>query len=166
MPAILETLGIPYTGSDPLTLAATLDKDFAKRLVAASGVPTPAWVLFDGDFAAAHGQLEQLPLPVIVKPAFEGSSKGILETSVIETRDALFSALGDLYGHYRQPVLVEEFIDGDELTVGLVGNGPPRVLGVMARLPRHATGRVRVQPGGQTGLRTTGTLRMPGQAWR
>src|SRR5262249_15900628 len=78
--AVLEMLGFPYTGSDPLTLAATLDKDCAKRLVAAAGVATPSWTLFTGDYSAVASTLEQLSLPLIVKPAFEGSSKGILTT--------------------------------------------------------------------------------------
>jgi D-alanine-D-alanine ligase len=141
VPAILETLGIPYTGSDPLTLAATLDKDCAKRLVAASGVPTPAWVLVEGNLAEVATQLDGLALPAIVKPAFEGSSKGILGTSVVETREALHSTLEQQFDVYRQPILVEEFIDGDELTVGLVGNAPPRILGVMRVLPRQVTER-------------------------
>ena len=55
VPAVLEMLGIPYTGSDPLTLAVTLDKDCAKRLVAAAGVATPAWAVFSGDHADARG---------------------------------------------------------------------------------------------------------------
>ena len=63
VPAVLEMLDIPYTCSDPLTLAATLDKDCAKRLVAFDGVSTPAWVLFDGDWHAARERLAALPLP-------------------------------------------------------------------------------------------------------
>jgi D-alanine-D-alanine ligase len=138
VPAVLEMLEIPYTGSDPLTLAVTLDKDCAKRLVAASGVATPAWALFDGDEAAANEALDRVPLPWIAKPAFEGSSKGILATNLIRDRSGAIETLKELYEHYRQPVLVEEFIVGDELTVGLVGNRPPEVLGIMRVLPRNA----------------------------
>jgi D-alanine-D-alanine ligase len=141
VPAILETLGIPYTGSDPLTLAATLDKDCAKRLVAANGVATPDWVLFEGDLDAIEAQLDRIPLPVIVKPAFEGSSKGVLNASLVDGREALLNTLEELFDTYRQPILIEEFINGDELTVGLVGNGPPQVLGVMRVLPRQPTDR-------------------------
>src|SRR5262249_42479942 len=73
-PAVLEMLGIPYSGSDPLTLAATLDKDCARRLVASAGVPVPrGLVLAPEDAVEAPG----LPWPLLVKPAWEGSSKGI-----------------------------------------------------------------------------------------
>lgn len=140
VPAVLETLGIPYTGSDPLTLAATLDKDFAKRIVRAAGVATPDWVLVDGDIEEFRAALEALPLPVFVKPAFEGSSKGILESSLIHDRATLIESVQRLYTHYRQPILVEEFIDGDELTVGLIGNRRPDVLGIMRVLPLKASG--------------------------
>jgi D-alanine-D-alanine ligase len=147
VPAVLEMLDIPYTGSDPLTLAATLDKDCAKRLVRAAGVPTPDWLLFDPasddgsiNDAALSRRLAGLPLPVIVKPAFEGSSKGIFNASLIHERAQLVETVGRLHESYSQPVLVEEFIDGDELTVGLVGNSPPEVLGVMRVVPNSCDG--------------------------
>ncbi len=136
VPAVLEMFDIPYTGSDPLTLAATLDKDCAKRLVADSGVATPEWVLFDGDWAAHRQQLAALRYPVFVKPAYEGSSKGILASSLIADVRALRPALERLFLAYKQPILVEEFIDGDELTVGVVGNRPAEVIGIMRVLPR------------------------------
>ena len=63
VPAVLEMLDIPYTGSDPLTLAATLDKDCAKRLVADSGVATPEWVLFEGDWAAPSTATGRVAVP-------------------------------------------------------------------------------------------------------
>lgn len=139
VPAVLEMLSIPHTGSDPLTLAATLDKDCAKRLVASAGVATPRWVLYTGDLSAVESQLAALPFPVFVKPAFEGSSKGILASSFIDSFEELRTALVHLHGMYHQPVLVEEFIDGDELTVGVLGNQPPQVLGIMRVLPKGAT---------------------------
>lgn len=145
VPAVLEMLGIPYTGSDPLTLSVTLDKDCAKRIVAASGVATPLWALYTGDMNEAaradfKARIAKIPFPVIVKPACEGSSKGILNSSVLNSREDLDSALEKLYQTYRQAVLVEEFIDGDELTVGLVGNKPPEVVGIMRMLPTQTTG--------------------------
>jgi D-alanine-D-alanine ligase len=139
VPALLELLGIPYTGSDPLALAATLDKDCAKRLVASAGVATPRWLLFDGDWSAARDRMAALAFPVFVKPAYEGSSKGILDTSIIRDLPHLQRVLAQLSDVYGQPLLVEEFIDGDELTVGLVGNGPPEVLGIMRVVPRDAS---------------------------
>jgi D-alanine-D-alanine ligase len=135
VPAVLEMLGIPYTGSDPLTLAVTLDKDCAKRLVAAAGVPTPQWVAYEGNYAELEDSLNRLTFPLIVKPACEGSSKGILSNSLVRQRAELEDKLAEVYRHYRQPVLVEEFIQGDELTVGVVGNQPPEVVGIMRVLP-------------------------------
>ncbi len=141
VPAVLEMLDIPFTGSDPLTLAASLDKDCAKRLAALCGVSTPPWVLLtaDCDWEAAQVELAALRFPVFVKPAYEGSSKGILAASIIRDLVQLKLALDELAEVYRQPVLVEEFIDGDELTVGIIGNSPPTVLGIMRMLPRGMT---------------------------
>lgn len=139
VPAVLEMLGIPHTGSDPLTLAVTLDKDCAKRLVRDAGVATPRWVLIEGDVDESAEDLIALPLPAIVKPAFEGSSKGVLSTSLVHGRNELFDAIARLRESYRQPLLVEEFIDGDELTVGLVGNTPTDVVGIMRVLPNDTT---------------------------
>jgi D-alanine-D-alanine ligase len=116
-----------------------LDKDCAKRLVAAHGVPTPRWVIYRGDWPLRRHELAALPFPVFVKPAFEGSSKGIVAASVIEDFDDLQQVLAQLVDVYRQPVLVEEYIEGDELTVGLVGNDPPDILGVMRVLPSDAS---------------------------
>lgn len=142
VPALLELLGIPYTGSDPLTLAATLDKDCAKRLAASHAVATPAWVLVrDGELHALRSQIERLPRPWFAKPAYEGSSKGIFSLSVLETWSELTDAVARLYEAYRQPVLVEEFIHGDELTVGVLDDGGPEVLGIMRVVPRVPTQR-------------------------
>jgi D-alanine-D-alanine ligase len=140
VPALLEMLGIPYTGSDPLTLAVTLDKQCAKRLVRSAGVATPDWLVVDGDVDQFQDRLEALPLPVIVKPAFEGSSKGIHSTNLVEEPDRLIETVADLVAAYRQPVLVEEFIDGDELTVGIVGNQPREPLGIMRVVPLERSG--------------------------
>jgi len=139
VPALLETMGIPYTGSDPLTLSVTLDKDVAKRLVDQGGVATPRCVVVDGhiDVDALAG----LRFPVIVKPSFEGSSKGIVTRSVVEGPEALVALVTELSGRYSQPVLCEEYIDGDELTVGMVGGRDPRVLGILRVIPRKNNGR-------------------------
>ena len=82
VPAVLEMLDIPYTGSDPLTLAATLDKPCAKQLVRGAGLATPDWLVVSmaticRSFIDLRRRLTTMPLPVIVKPACEGSSKGI-----------------------------------------------------------------------------------------
>jgi D-alanine-D-alanine ligase len=119
-----------------LTLAVTLDKSIAKRLVASHGVSTPQWFLYEGDAKSLTRDAAKLTFPVFVKPAYEGSSKGILNSSVLYQLDDLRAALTQLYDAYGQAVLVEEFIDGEELTVGLVGNGTPQVLGIMRVVPR------------------------------
>lgn len=139
VPALLESMGIPYTGSDPLTLSVTLDKDVAKRVVAQAGVETPRCIVVDGEVDAAA--LSALRFPVIVKPSFEGSSKGIVARSVVENADDLLRLVRELRGRYSQPVLAEEYIDGDELTVGMVGGSDPVVLGILRVIPRRREGR-------------------------
>jgi D-alanine-D-alanine ligase len=136
VPAVLEMLGIPYTGSDPLTLAVTLDKDCAKRLVKSAGGLTPAGYLVYSenelaDLAAQH----ELGYPAIVKPAWEGSSKGIRSKCLVRGPEELPDAVAAVRRDHRQPVLVEEFVRGDEVTVGLVGNDPPRMVGIMRVVP-------------------------------
>ena len=77
VPAVLEMLGIPYTGSDPFTMAVTLDKDCAKKLVAAVGVAVPAGFALEPTASLTSIPLSLLKFPLVVKPAWEGSSKGI-----------------------------------------------------------------------------------------
>ena len=150
VPALLEMLGIPYTGSDPLTLALALDKDFTRRIVADAGIEIPKGfvlqppaTLYDGEFAEFPALLEAngLTLPVILKPTCEGSSKGIRDRCLIETAEAFGPMVVELWNAYQQPVLVEEFIAGDEVTVGIVGNSPPEVLGIMRVVPKVKTDR-------------------------
>ncbi len=140
VPAVLEMLGIPYTGSDPLTLAVTLDKDCAKRLVASVGVAVPRGVVVSGP-AQLPSAGPGLGYPVIVKPAWEGSSKGIRGKSLVERPEDLPAAVESLGRDHRQPMLVEEYIQGDELTVGVLGNDPAQVLGIMRVLPTRPSDR-------------------------
>lgn len=136
VPAVLEMLGIPYTGSDPLTLTVTLDKDCAKRLVQSEGVAVPRSLVVHPDDDLRAVLPKQLPYTVIVKPAWEGSSKGIRGKCVVDRSDELRAAVELLRHDHRQPILIEEYIAGDELTVGVVGNDPPRIVGVMRVAPR------------------------------
>lgn len=136
VPSVLEMLDIPYTGSDPQCMAICLDKPLTKKLAALAGVRTPRWQVI-----AHEGQLERIgwdgfSFPAFLKPAYEGSSKGIRFGSRIEAAAQIPSAVGDLLRRYWQPVMVEEFIAGDEVTVGMVGNSPPRILGIMRILPK------------------------------
>jgi D-alanine-D-alanine ligase len=131
VPAILEMLDIPYSGSDPQCLAICLDKALTKRLVATAGIRTPKWQLVTDYRQLKEIPLDGFPLPAFVKPAYEGSSKGIRLGSRAETETQVTEAAAELLEHYRQPVIVEEFIAGDEVTVGMVGNSPAKVLGIM-----------------------------------
>jgi D-alanine-D-alanine ligase len=136
VPAVCELLNIPCTGSDPLTLAATLDKDVARRLAASAGVAVPQGTVI------APQQMNVSTwncFPAIVKPAWEGSSKGIRGQCVAHNAAELQKQVGLLSKNYRQPILVEEFIAGEELTVGIVGNNPPRVLGTLHVIPKQPT---------------------------
>lgn len=129
VPAACEMLAIPCTHSDPLTMAVTLDKAMAKRVVASCGVPTPGFVVVEHERDLAR---IAMPFPLFAKPLFEGSSMGIRRRSRIADRAELAERVGQLLGDYREPVLVEEFCGGAEFTVGLLGNGANvRVAGTM-----------------------------------
>jgi D-alanine-D-alanine ligase len=150
VPAVCEMLDIPCTGSDPLTLALALDKDMCRRVVADGGVGVPKGILlspppgdYDGDCAEFPGMIVQsaLQLPLIAKPNLEGSSKGIRSKCLIETLEDAGPVIVSLWRDYRQAVLLEEFIAGDEVTVGIVGNDMPRILGMMRVLPKQPTDR-------------------------
>jgi len=142
VPAVLEMLGIPYSGSDPLTMAVTLDKDCAKRLVASAGVAVPhGFVCHPGDDPGDATRSMRPGHPYIVKPAWEGSSKGIRGKCVVDSPDELVAAVRALQLEQRQPVLVEEFVAGEELTVGVIGNAPPQVVGVLRVVPFQPTDR-------------------------
>jgi D-alanine-D-alanine ligase len=140
VPAVLEMLGIPCTGSDSHCLTVCLDKPLAKKLVAAEGIATPQWQLVNDEENLSKISWEQFPFPAIVKPAYEGSSKGIRLSSVVDNVGSLLAEVSRLSGTYRQPVMVEEFITGDEVTVGIIGNAPPRLVGIMRIVPRKREG--------------------------
>lgn len=135
VPSALEMLGVPYTHSDPLTLALTLDKAMAKRVVASAGVPTPRFAVVE-----TVSQVEDLPLcfPLIAKPLFEGSSMGVRKHSRVTDLYDLRELVAQLLADYREPVLVEEFASGPEFTVGILGTGSSaQVIGSMEIVPRR-----------------------------
>ena len=125
VPAILEMLGIPYTGSKVLCLALTLDKPMAKRILAFHGLPTPLFQVFSDPGEALDPCLS---FPLFVKPAGEGTGMGINGNSVVRNERELRSQLRWLINTYEQPALVEEFIEGREITVGVLGNERLHVL--------------------------------------
>jgi len=128
IPALLEFLSIPYTGSDPLTLSLTLDKAMAKRVVMSQNIPTPRFKKIE-----KMNDLDGLDLhyPLFIKLCYEGSSKGVrLDSKILDPR-SLGEKTRNLLETYGSPVLVEEFVKGPEFTVGVLGNDDPFVLGVM-----------------------------------
>ena len=136
VPSILEMLGIPYTGSDPQSLAVCLDKPITKKLVAADGISTPKWLTVADKSEVGRAQWDGFLFPAIVKPTWEGSSKGIRLTSLVYSAEQAQEEVLRILECYRQPVMVEEFIDGDEVTVGIIGNNPPKIVGIMRVVPR------------------------------
>jgi D-alanine-D-alanine ligase len=125
VPIILEMLGVPFVGGDGLTLGLTLDKVMTKKILLAEGVPTPRFAeLHD----AAQAKRIDLAFPLIVKPRFEGSSKGMHNASLVNNVDELHRQATWLIQTYKQPALVEEFIEGQEFTVAVIGNSPPTAL--------------------------------------
>ena len=136
VPAVLEMLGVPFTGSDPLTMAVTLDKDVAKKLAAAEGVRVPGGIALHADEELTGAMVDRLIFPLVAKPAWEGSSKGIREKCLVKTPGELPGVIASLRRDHRQTILLEEYIAGDELTVGVYGNTAPAILGVMRVVPR------------------------------
>ena len=118
VPAILESLGVPFTGSNSITLALALDKAKTKQILASENIPTPPWQLFPTPTTPLN---PRLAFPLIVKPNREGSGKGIWRESVVGDETSLRRQVTHVYRRYRQEVLVEEFIEGRELTAGILG---------------------------------------------
>jgi D-alanine--D-alanine ligase len=122
VPSLCELMGVPFTGSDSATLSICLDKGLAKRLL--KDVDTPEWqVLVTG-----REKLRAFKYPVIVKPNAEGTSKGITTKSVVDDEAGVRDVAREIIEKYGQPALVEEYVFGRELTVGLLGERRPRVL--------------------------------------
>ena len=128
VPAILDYLNIPYTGSNTFSLALALNKALTKKILKAENIPTPNFQLFSkGDEELDEG----LKFPLIVKPNCEGSAKGINTSNVVHSPEDLFMKIKETKMLYKQEVLVEEFIDGKELTVGILENGKTTILPIL-----------------------------------
>jgi D-alanine-D-alanine ligase len=119
IPAMLEFLRIPYTGSDVLTLATCLDKSRTKEILSFNGIRTAR-------FRVAHSidEVDRIDLryPLFVKPLHEGSSKGIFNSSCVFGEEALSREVERILTNYEQPALIEEYLPGREFTVALLGN--------------------------------------------
>ncbi|HEY4220288.1 MAG TPA: D-alanine--D-alanine ligase, partial [Myxococcota bacterium] len=129
-PGLFEQLGIPFTGSDAYVCALTLDKQLSKMLVSHHQVPTPRWLFVEHgnyDDAAARA----LTFPVIVKPNYEGSSKGITMDSIVEDPDLLADRVASILAKYPSGLLIEEFIIGRDIVVPFLERASPTTNGVL-----------------------------------
>lgn len=141
VPAMLEMLGIPNTGSDPVTLALALDKGVAKLVATAHGIATAPFVLVGPGDELTCELVAGLRFPLFAKPVAEGSSMGIRDTSVCRSLAELRALIARLQADYGQSVLIEEYLPGSEYTVGVIGNGADaEVVGVMQVVPRDDGG--------------------------
>lgn len=128
VPAILDYLNIPYTGSNTFSLALALNKTITKKILKAENIPTPNFQLF----TKGSEELDPaLKFPLIVKPNCEGSAKGINKANVVNNTVDLFKRVKETLDAYHQEALAEEFIEGKELTVGILENGQTRVLPIL-----------------------------------
>ena len=119
IPAMLDYLDLPYTGSDPVTLGLCLDKQRAKEVLSYHRIPTPR-------FSVVRSLAEipqRLRYPLLVKPTLEGSSKGVTDKALVHDRKGLLRQVDWVLANYGQPALIEEFLPGREFTVALLGNG-------------------------------------------
>lgn len=134
VPALLDAYDIPYVFSDALTLALTLDKSMAKRVVRDSGIPTPDFAVIE---RGADIRNLKLPYPLFLKPVAEGSGKGVNAKSKVDGPAALKRVAAELLAQFKQPVLVETFLPGREFTVAVLGTGEnAHVLGVSEIVPK------------------------------
>ncbi|MFW5734286.1 MAG: D-alanine--D-alanine ligase family protein [Oceanidesulfovibrio sp.] len=130
VPALLDHYRIPYVFSDPLTLAVTLHKGVAKRVVRDQGVPTPDFLVVE---RIEEMEVLELPaFPLFVKPVAEGTGKGVASSCLVGDMPSLNKRVAGLLAEHEQPVLVESYLPGREVTVGIIGTGDQaRVVGVM-----------------------------------
>lgn len=129
VPALLEMYGIPYTCSDPLVCALTLDKAMTKRVIQSAGLYTPRFAV-----VRSLSDLDGLDLqyPLFAKPLAEGTGKGVDKDSRVESASALKKVCARLLDAFAQPVLVEEYLPGREFTTAILGTGPDaRVVGTI-----------------------------------
>jgi D-alanine-D-alanine ligase len=140
VPALLEMLRIPYTGSRVLTLSLALDKPMTKRILAWHDLPTPAFQTFERIDETLHDDLQ---FPLFAKPSREGTGMGVSSRSVINNEAELREQIAYIIKKYHQPALVERFIAGREVTVGLVGN----LIGPVARRMPDPVTAPRIQAG-------------------
>jgi D-alanine-D-alanine ligase len=124
VPSVLELLGIPYTGSPPLSLGICQNKGLTKEILRANGLPTPEYTVLEG----SDGWKGEMGFPLFVKPLREDASIGISNKSYVRNDAELKAQVEYITSRYKQPALVEEYIAGRELNVAILGNEQPKVL--------------------------------------
>ncbi len=138
MVGLLELLGIPFTGASSISLANCQNKVLAKRLLKSSGIKTPEFLLVKKIVKRINHKLK---FPVIVKPAFEDASVGIENESIVTNDRQLVKRIEHVLNYFQQPALLEEFIDGRELNVAVLGDKNPVPLPIseisFAKMPDH-----------------------------
>lgn len=140
VPAILEKLRIPYTGSKVLCLALGLDKPMTKRVLTYHDLPTPDFQTFE---RVDEPLDEKMKFPLFVKPSREGTGMGVSARSIVNNEDEMREQVRLMIERYQQAALVETFIEGREVTVGMVGN----LVGPVARRLPHDEDLPRIEAG-------------------
>src|SRR5580692_395810 len=144
--ALLEYLGIPYTGSGLEAAALSMDKHLTKKLLAAEGLPTPVWDLFD----LTGGTLPLLPgslnLPLVIKPRFEGSSAGV---TIVRTHEEWTNAMLEASKSYAA-ILAEEYVEGREFTCAVLGEEALPIVEIVAHRDGFYSYDAKYEPGGST----------------
>ncbi|MBT7072097.1 MAG: D-alanine--D-alanine ligase [Anaerolineae bacterium] len=131
VPGVLEAYQIPYTFSDPLSLAICLDKGLTKDILRSANIPTPDYQIFYPDQPITLIQISQEAMPFFLKPLYEGTSKGIDKNAIVHTEETMRTRIRWLWAEYKQPVLLEKYLSGREFTVGVLGAGTEtRIIGV------------------------------------
>ncbi len=139
VPILLEMAGVPFVGSDALTLSLSLDKAWTKDLAVAAGIQTPPYAVYSAS-EAEWIDAPPAPFPLFVKPRYEGSSKGITPKSKVSSLDELKEEVKRTSILYQQDVIVESFVSGGgEFTVAVVGHDPPEALPTLQRAVEENT---------------------------
>lgn len=136
--SLYELLGVAYTGAPPMALANCQNKQLAKRILLSAGILTPHFIYFD---KIQKSYKHNLKYPIIVKPAFEDASVGIENSAIVTGSKALIRRIDFVIDHFKQPALCEEFIDGRELNVAVLGDEKPAALPIseidFSQMPEH-----------------------------
>lgn len=136
--SLYELLGVAYTGAPPMALANCQNKQLAKRILSSAGILTPHFTFFD---KPQKSYKHNLNYPLIVKPAFEDASVGIENSAIVSDDKALKKRIEFVFEHFKQPALCEEFIDGRELNVAVLGDENPVALPIseidFSQMPDH-----------------------------